>query len=312
MPRIPSLVWAVPMTLALLVLAKGMLQSGAGPAERAAPGLVKRIEPPGRLHAPEDARPVSATPNPVALAPELERSDPPIVPTPQSVKPFVPQADVAAIAAPKSERPAPILYPVADDREVPRMASAFPRVDGAGPATERLPNALESRHASPAAHATAASPLSEQALSAIRHQVSAMNQSAVKLAQRGALYSARAELLEALRLVAQAHDAQRRRREPLQDDRLQAAGKLGDLEDGVRRRRRHDRDRQRDLQRHELPGQPDDVDKARWPGHEHEDGLLGPPHRRLPGEVAHAPRYGSTDGALAFDFSRCRITGTLA
>ena len=64
MARIPSLVWAVPMTLALLVLAKGALQRIGSPAppHRVAPVLVERLEPPGRLHAPDDARPVTAAP----------------------------------------------------------------------------------------------------------------------------------------------------------------------------------------------------------------------------------------------------------
>jgi tetratricopeptide (TPR) repeat protein len=209
MARIPSLVWAVPMTLAALVLAKGVLErrwSPPPPANRVAPALVERLEPPGRLHAPAHARPVSAAPPTGALDVQPASTDGTLPLTaPAVVETRIQIRDVPP-APPRPQQPAPILYPIVETSELPQMAEEFP---GIAAAPQRLPSESKPR----SAHGTtftraASSPLGEPALAAVRQQVGAMNQKAVNLAKRGALYSARAELLEALRLIAQSHDAQ--------------------------------------------------------------------------------------------------------
>ena len=214
MPRIPSLVWAVPMTLALLVLAKGAVQRSFWPAEKRAAAPPRRLDPPGRLHAPQDARPVLPPPNqPLLVRPASIGDGVSLsastgnesrivirdVPRPTQQPPSQPQPQ------PQSKQEEPILYPIVESDDTPQLAETFP---GHKPnaAAQRLPgDAAPNRPGS--TFAAAATPMNDQSLSAVREQMVAMNHKAVKLAQRGALYSARAELLDALRLLAQSHDA---------------------------------------------------------------------------------------------------------
>lgn len=212
MARIPSLVWAVPMTLALLVLAKGMLErSWSSPPQtnRVAPALVERLEPPGRLHAPDHARPVTATPQPAPLHVQPASTDGTLPLTAPAVEQKRIQVRDVAPAAPQPQQQSPILYPIVESNELPQMADAFPEIERIADSPQRLPAEAKPRSAPGTTFVSAApSPMGEPALAAVRQQVAAMNQKAVKLAQRGALYSARAELLQALRLIAQSHDAQ--------------------------------------------------------------------------------------------------------
>ena len=215
MARIPSLVWAVPLTLALLVLAKGALEQSCSPPEqKAATPLTRQLVPPGRLHAPQDARPVlpvEAAPlaiRPASTAGALSLS----APAGNEAKIVVRDAprEMPRSQSPPSHEP-PLVYPIVESDSPPldsppQLAESFP-----GPDTktdvQRLPADAAVPQRPGSTFAATGAPVSDQALSAVREQVAAMNRKAVKLAQRGALYSARAELLEALRLLAQTHDA---------------------------------------------------------------------------------------------------------
>jgi hypothetical protein len=103
-----------------------------------------------------------------------------------------------------------IVYPITDDGPLPALADAWPRIAGPEATGERLPSpnlqSPESQTAFSAGH-KATLPAGDQALVAVHQQMNAANQKAIKLAQRGALYSARSELLEALRVLAQAQGA---------------------------------------------------------------------------------------------------------
>lgn len=236
MARFAPLFWAVPPTLAALMLARAALQPAATPldAPRAVPAIVEHFDPPGRLHAPNSARPVTeaARPGSLKIQPASTHDSLELLQPGNDIGPIsddeahrletleaprhdyvpAPPLDRAA-TAPRPEQPQKeIVYPITETSELPLMADAWPGTSCVGESSQRLPVDL-----GPAASAISASTRpaggksprpNEQALAAVRQQVSMMNQKAIKLAHRGALYSARAELLEAIRLTAQAQDAQ--------------------------------------------------------------------------------------------------------
>lgn len=199
MARASTLLWAVPTTLAVLMVAKTALQSGASREPllvRATPAAIKRLAPPGRLHVPSDARPVTTTARPRALT------------APPAAPPALSGADPARRAAAQEAEPLEIMYPVAEHGAPPALADAWPGTAASSAAGEHL--AKPASPMEPAAHSArqpASAPDRSQALAAVRQQIHAANEKSVKLALRGALYSARAELLDALRLLSQALDA---------------------------------------------------------------------------------------------------------
>src|SRR5262245_45889700 len=212
MARIPSLVWAVPMTLALLVLAKGALERRFSPPEKKAAALARRLVPPGRLHAPQDARPVLPPQNPPLDIRPASSDDALSLSAPVGTKPHIIVRDAPGeqlrSSQPQSQPPKepPILYPVVESDSPPKLAEIFPGRD-ANAESRRLPADAVAPNRPGSTFAAAPAPVSDQALLAVREQLVAMNHKAVRLAQRGAFYSARAELLDALRLLAQTHDA---------------------------------------------------------------------------------------------------------
>ena len=208
MARFARLLWAVPTTLAVLALVKGAIESTSeAPAEqRFAPAIVDRMPPPGRLRAPDDARPMATMASPVRL-----RVRPAAIP--REAAPDRLAASGKGVkrgnAQPVVEPPADggeIFYPITTASDVPLLPEVWPgRTVRSAPSTSvRSTSGL----ASPLPTAPIAA--DGRPMVAVREQVSAINQKAVRLAERGALYSARAELLEALHLLAQAQDAQAR------------------------------------------------------------------------------------------------------
>jgi tetratricopeptide (TPR) repeat protein len=219
MARYASLVWAVPTALAVLVLAKGMLQpsSEAPPREqRVAPAIVERLPSQGRLRAPDDepvaagvraagprARPASAQ-----KSAELKKlaADARLV-RPDAARPTVPPRREPA---PRPAEPAEIFYPITSAGDIPSLPGAWsPVAQSAPPQTVFIRSSNDTAGSQAIARPMRAEPrASGRAPASVQQQVAMMNQKALRLAERGALYSARAELLEALRLVAQAQDAQ--------------------------------------------------------------------------------------------------------
>ncbi|HZL89671.1 MAG TPA: hypothetical protein VFB96_15005 [Pirellulaceae bacterium] len=216
MSRNASLVWAVPTTLAVLVLAKGVLRSGVenSPTEqRVAPAIVERLPSQGRLRAPDDEPPIAAGGRSAGLR---------VVPasTKKSPERLKKLAADARLVRPETTRTngskpeeqvarpantAEVLYPITSAGNVPSLPDAWSPVASSSPSRRSDPP-IDHVVARPAV--AEPSPARGPALAAMRQHVAVMNEKALQLAQRGALYSARAELLDALRLVAQSHDAQ--------------------------------------------------------------------------------------------------------
>jgi tetratricopeptide (TPR) repeat protein len=218
MARYAFLVWAVPAALAVLVLVKGVLQpAGEAPRQqRVAPAIVRRLPSQGRLRAPDD-EPIAAAPRaagpraaPAApkKSPELKKlaADARLIRTDVSHPAAPPQRQAAARPAAR----AGICYPVTTIGERPSLPPAWtPVAAGDRPETIFIGSRNDAQASQPVAHpAQAELPQpAGQPVASVGQQVVLMNQKALRLAERGALYSARAELLEALRMVAQSRDA---------------------------------------------------------------------------------------------------------
>ena len=218
MARYASLVWAVPTALAVLVLAKGVLQSGVdnSPTEqRVAPAIVERLPSQGRLRAPDDEQPAVAGAPATGLRvwPVSVKKSPPLkqlaveagAARSAAARPAVPRREPVA----RPEEPAEILYPITSAADIPSLPDAWspiPRGTQVRPHSARTPSDAQASQA--IARPMSGPRAGGRTPDPVRQQLATMNHKALRLAERGALYSARAELLEALRLVAQAQDAQ--------------------------------------------------------------------------------------------------------
>ena len=195
--------WGIPLALGALVLARQARQAQPAASHqrlRYAPALVAPQSARQRLIAADNLRPaVPLAEPPLAIGQE-----------------FLPRGpggnlhnDLEEPPTYGQEQPFPaedIVYPIVEASSAPLMARAW----SAPVATQQVP---AERITIGAAQAAAASPSEGQRVQALRHaidslrpSIDATNARALKLAQRGALYSARAELVRSLQLLCSTLD----------------------------------------------------------------------------------------------------------
>lgn len=196
--------WGIPLALGALVLARQARQPQSAARHqrlRYAPALVASEIAPQRLIAADELRPaISVRELPSSISQEFSLQAPA----------GDPQDDVEA---PTSEEVPPvaaedIVYPIVESTGAPLMARAWsaPLATPDVPA-ERTTIGAKMQTTSAVQSDDHGAQALRRAIDGLRPSLDAANARAFKLAQRGALYSARAELVESLQLLASTLDS---------------------------------------------------------------------------------------------------------